>query len=119
MANAVVGTVTLLSDTGSKTVNLGLTPYYLNVRVASISGSGDSYYHTSYGSYAQGYQAYHYDTGSSTGPFTSGKIFSVKDNTGTVVFEGSVSSIGTGTVTFNVTTSTLVPNPTMYIEALA
>lgn len=119
MASSVIGTVTLNSGTGSKTVNLGTTttPYEIDVTIGAIGSGSDSYFHFSDGVYANGYNYCFTSNSSSITQAQPSKVFSVKDNTGAVVFEGQVSSVGSGSVTFNVTTASLSINPQMLIVA--
>lgn len=90
-----VGTVTLTSGTGSKTVNIGRNA--TDMRIV-IKGSGIN---PSEGYIAGGFQYAFYDQ-NQTADVT--KAIRVRNTSGTTIFEGTWTSFSGNNVNFNITT---------------
>jgi len=100
----LVGTATFTAGTGTKTLAIGFTPTWVRVTVGGSLG-GTAYYRKSVGFGTSVNQYAISDTASSVSDPQSGKIIQLKDNTGTIIFEGSLTSFPTNQIQFNITTA--------------
>lgn len=91
------GPITFGTGTGTQTFGIGMTPTWFTIkfRGSSIKPSEGQFY---------GFNQYCYSDESS-GPVA--KLIQVKNNSGTVVFEGTLSSFSSNNVNFNITINTL------------
>lgn len=99
---------TAISGTGSKSILISLsgTPTWVrmvlaygnNIAIGSWDGTRKSGAYTGTG-----------------GTVTNAKFLNLLDSSGTVIFEATISSVSSGTVTLSVTTNTV--NPSIQIEA--
>lgn len=111
----VLGNTTPTPGTGTKTIAIGLAATWAVIKVGAKSG-GDTYFRSSDGIYESGTQFVTCVTNSLTEEPVNGKIIRLKDSSGTVVMEGSMSISGSNIV-FNLTTNSLPTTPQILIWA--